>query len=271
MPDDPSARWAWMERHYGADPETPLEILDERWRLADGDHRERRAVARRSIEWLLRELDACIRVGESSAAVESNQRLADLFVFQVNEHLRRAVAMAERCEPVLSMETAAAVGVVVAKFASAFHSPRPVSMHVENLRVARDVLRAASAADGETFSALADLDDAMHGTAEPVEPEPAATTGSSVTTRALGSAEPEPTATAAPPVKRNKRPGGRTRIQDGPDDRRLYDAWKMDERADLKDLARRFKMTHKQVKAIIKRLRARDERAIAHKSRQDPS
>lgn len=79
---------------------------------------------------------------------------------------------------------------------------------------------------------------------------------------------PEATPSPESPAKRAKRGGGRSRHKDGPDDRRLFEAWKMEERADLYDLAKRFRMTHEQAAKIIKRLGARESRAKTHKPRQ---
>lgn len=95
-----------------------------------------------------------------------------------------------------------------------------------------------------------------------ISPEPDASTPSTHSNTHKATPSPES------PANRAKRGGGRSRIKDGTDDRRLFEAWKMEERADLYDLAKRFHMTREQAAKIIKRLDARESRAKTHKPRQ---
>lgn len=136
--DESEARWLrWERGEYAADPETKLLVLHERWESAGDDFARRDSVVRRAVIWVVEELRECVRLGRSflnalpahyrespdtsSALIEPYRAFFELYVWRVEECLKRALVMAYRCQEAEAMgwELSAAVSIAEAHFRSA--------------------------------------------------------------------------------------------------------------------------------------------------------
>ena len=265
-PSRPYQHRIWRRlRESDGDPEPIYERFITRLDAAEVDARldadtddgtKLSAITAEAVDWVARELDACVRSGETCIAIDGGWTLVVIFLHRVDYFLGYALAAASWCSQATPIRTGAIVDGIEAKLRSSIPYdidqsvdwlPR-VRTLVDFLRRARDELAAAREADAAPRDSRAHLDSASLA-APPSKVEPSIP----------GVAPVGSIATEAGP--KSKRRPGRPSDTDHAKDRQIAEAWETGLYAAYSELAKVLGMTPRRVKLSIGRHRKRVKRA----------